>query len=133
MADYIKRSDALSDEPCAGISCQDCPFCSDNIFGGCKMSNFINSIPTADVAPRCPHYIRNVHDRGDDSLCEKWKCEVKEVQPVRHGRWIKKHNDFQWWKECSGCGLQSFTTPPGLTNFRYCPNCGAKMQGDDNE
>lgn len=81
----------------------------------------------ADVAPRCPHYIRNVHDRGDDSLCEKWGCEVKEVAPVRHGLWIKKHDDVQWWKECSECGLRSFTTPPGLTNFRYCPWCGTRM------
>ena len=28
---------------------------------------------------KCPHYIRNVHDRGDDSLCRKWKCEVKSL------------------------------------------------------
>lgn len=27
----------------------------------------------------CPHYIRNVHDRGDDSLCSKFKCEVAAV------------------------------------------------------
>ena len=27
----------------------------------------------------CPHYIRNVHDRGDDSLCDKYVCEVKDV------------------------------------------------------
>lgn len=25
---------------------------------------------------KCPHYIRNVHDRGDDSLCNKFECEV---------------------------------------------------------
>ena len=28
---------------------------------------------------KCPHYIRNVHDRGDDSLCDKWMCEVKSL------------------------------------------------------
>lgn len=28
---------------------------------------------------QCPHYIRNVHDRGDDSLCDKWVCEVKSL------------------------------------------------------
>ena len=27
----------------------------------------------------CPHYIRNVHDRGDDSLCDKYKCEVNAL------------------------------------------------------
>ena len=33
-----------------------------------------------DVVEReavCPHYIRNVHDRGDDSLCGKYRCEVE--------------------------------------------------------
>lgn len=50
-----------------------------------------------------------------------------DVIPVRHGRWLKKHDDLRWWKECSECGLQSFTTPPGLTNFRYCPWCGTRM------
>lgn len=73
MADYIERRNALSDEPCVGTSCQDCPFCSDNIFGGCKMANFINSIPAADVAP------------------------------VRRGRWARKSNGIEWWLECSKC------------------------------
>jgi hypothetical protein len=31
----------------------------------------------------CPHYIRNVHDRGDDSLCRKSRCEVNALP-----RWI---------------------------------------------
>lgn len=30
-------------------------------------------------ANQCPYYIRNVHDRGDDSLCTKWECEVKAL------------------------------------------------------
>ena len=30
-------------------------------------------------AAKCPHYIRNVHDRGDDSLCDKFVCEVKSL------------------------------------------------------
>ena len=32
-----------------------------------------------EYARNCPHYIRNVHDRGDDSLCDKYVCEVKDV------------------------------------------------------
>lgn len=30
-------------------------------------------------AKQCQHYIRNVHDRGDDSLCDKWMCEVASL------------------------------------------------------
>lgn len=36
-----------------------------------------------EIKRHCPHYIRNVHDRGDDSLCRKFGCEVKELP-----RWI---------------------------------------------
>lgn len=25
---------------------------------------------------RCPHYIRNVHDEGDDSLCTVFSCDI---------------------------------------------------------
>jgi len=41
------------------------------------------SIPSADV---CPYYIPNKHDRGDDSLCQKAKCEVGAMRPVNE--WI---------------------------------------------
>lgn len=77
---------------------------------------------TADVAPRCPHYIRNTHDRGDDSLCEKWGCEVKEVQPVRHGRWI----NHGWSTVCSECGEDY-----AFAKRNFCPNCGAHMEVDN--
>ena len=33
-------------------------------------------------AAKCPYYISNRHDRGDDSLCAKAGCEVKNVRPV---------------------------------------------------
>lgn len=31
----------------------------------------------------CPHFIRNVHDRGDDSICTNFSCEVSALP-----RWI---------------------------------------------
>lgn len=99
--------------------------------------NRLRLIPAADVAPRCPHYIRNIHDRGDDSLCEKWGCEVKDVQPVRHGRWERYEQgqpfpvggrgtfvvSYSDWFRCSECGV-GFEKKSS-----YCPNCGAKMDG----
>lgn len=91
--------------------------------------------PPADVAPRCPHYIRNAHDRGDDRLCEKWGCEVKDVQPVRHGRWNtqEEKSDGLVFRVgvCSVCG---HTKPMKIFSredyaFNFCPNCGARMDG----
>lgn len=53
-----------------------------------------------------------------------------DVQPVRHGRWIRKieHDDELKRKYfvCSECGQTR------MLNFHnYCPNCGAKMDGGD--
>lgn len=61
------------------------------------------------------------------------KCFVEgipasDVAPVRHGRWAlnKKYGDY----ECSECG-QGDVKAMDFTNLkmRYCPNCGAKMDG----
>lgn len=56
-----------------------------------------------------------------------------DAVPVRHGRWIEhyKSDAPPMLKErwiCSWCGnVQTY----GATG--YCPNCGAKMDGEDNE
>ena len=51
-----------------------------------------------------------------------------DVAPVRHGRWAlnKKYGDY----ECSECG-QGDVKAMDFTNLkmRYCPNCGARMEG----
>ena len=50
---------------------------------------------------------------------------------VVHGRWNDKQTNslFLWLLECSVCG-EAFHTPGG---FNYCPNCGAKMDGERKE
>ena len=65
-----------------------------------------------------------------------------DVEPVRHGRWEHKKNDYSvaW---CSKCKGMFDTTWHGKTAkeyfaqfgeaYRYCPRCGAKMQGAENE
>lgn len=55
-----------------------------------------------------------------------------DVAPVRHGRW----NDINpavlkpgvnWVCRCSECGC------PQDYKHNYCPNCGARMDKEDNE
>ena len=48
-----------------------------------------------------------------------------DVAPVRHGHWIECNYGLTF--ECSKC---KYPTEYSLTD--YCPNCGAKMDGDDN-
>lgn len=55
-----------------------------------------------------------------------------DVAPVRHGWWIEHDSD---WGDtlyvCSQC-LAEFASVDGTpldNHIRYCPNCGAKMDG----
>ena len=51
-----------------------------------------------------------------------------DVAPVRHGRWIDTDRYGFPVMECSECGAQT-----GTLNFPYCFNCGARMDGENNE
>lgn len=59
-------------------------------------------------------------------LCSD-NCEYFiEVEPVRHGHWVDECScsNCHWIHENSeGYAL--------LTNYKYCPNCGAEMDGED--
>ena len=51
-----------------------------------------------------------------------------DVSPVRHGRWervIPSKSSAKWSTKvsCSSCHSA------GYTHHKYCPNCGAKMDG----
>lgn len=56
-----------------------------------------------------------------------------DVQEVKHGEWLKPSNDSvdskQWI--CSECkGLTETSYYCGHCYYNYCPNCGARMDGD---
>ena len=46
------------------------------------------------------------------------------VAPVAHGRWIASHDEFY---ACSICKYPFYV---GWNQANYCPNCGAKMDGE---
>ena len=57
-----------------------------------------------------------------------------DVAPVVYGRWeyIPQTLDTLSQFRCSVCGWWSLD--PSIDNaYKYCPNCGAKMDGGDND
>ena len=56
-----------------------------------------------------------------------------DVAPVKHGRWIKQEGQWRMNESgesvnihlCSCCGGYFRNAP-----YKYCPNCGARMDGD---
>ena len=96
MSEYIEREFALN------VLCREnCGHDYEaNKCNNCYTSNFINYLPTADVAE------------------------------VKHGKWVEPH-----WRNsvscanCSICGAEAYHYDfHGVQKtYRYCPNCGAKM------
>ena len=64
------------------------------------------------------------------------KTPSADVTPVRHGRWETMHYvggilDGTNFDKCSVCGYKRIFEDEKLkTAFKYCPNCGAKMDGE---
>ena len=62
---------------------------------------------------------------------------IVDVAPVRHGEWEEMHYeggilDGTNFDRCSVCGYERVFDDPALkTVFKYCPNCGAKMDGGE--
>ena len=53
-----------------------------------------------------------------------------DVVEVKHGWWISHYDDLfpvESTQECSICHEEEFIS---LCNENYCPNCGAKMDGE---
>ena len=56
-----------------------------------------------------------------------------DVQEIKHGKWKLCYEDWRMQiagDECSSCGFQHYGTC--ISHYHYCPNCGAKMDGGDN-
>ena len=57
-----------------------------------------------------------------------------DVAPVVHGHWIleREPNGKPYCFHCSACD-DDFHRINIYSTHNYCPNCGAKMDGDDSE
>lgn len=53
------------------------------------------------------------------------KQEIIDAEPVRHGKWIDG-KDMMYCSECSETYDKGYKI-----DYRYCPNCGAKMDFDE--
>lgn len=55
--------------------------------------------------------------------------KIVDLEHKNTGHWLKDCGNFGTYLKCSECGLAY-----ALKNTKnYCPRCGAKMIGDDNE
>lgn len=59
-----------------------------------------------------------------------------DAQPVKHGRFVFEKGDYINTVDgyrCTSCGETYHTKVPYFSEYKFCPNCGAKMDGDADE
>ena len=103
MKEYIEKN-ALLDEICR----DNCERTYDGTCHNCRMTEIIADFLAADVAE------------------------------VRHGEWIGRQlDDFKKYEstcsECGWVGIENYDSYNDPSDFNYCPNCGAKMDGGNDK
>ena len=81
-----------------------------------EMREWIDNAPTIDA---CPYYH---HEPTGEPFCEK--------DDRRHGEWLELNDPdatLENYYVCNQCGRMS------NYNSNFCPNCGAKMDGERSE
>ncbi len=66
------------------------------------------------------------------------RLPAADVAEVVHGEWMRTDDDWNSLTtiQCSLCGEEwcfEVDEDVSLLNYKYCPNCGAKMDGGDSD
>ena len=63
-----------------------------------------------------------------DEMTEYADKYKEDVLPVIHAKWVSNKIPGSILSECSHCNFGC-----GAYSYKYCPYCGAKMDGEENE
>lgn len=77
-------------------------------------------------------------DAYNDLAEDFYSIPAADVAPVVHGEWLRADDDWNSLTtiQCSLCSEEwCFETDDdvSLLNYKYCPNCGAKMDGGNDD
>lgn len=117
MAEYIERTEELMLAMNAGARAIE------------NTKRYHGAVYTRDVFSESPQEIPYL--QAAKVLREVSDAHAADVAPVVHGQWIEDHD----YLKCPECGVMvkwDFTFFD-IGNWNYCPNCGAKMDGGDED
>lgn len=99
------------------------------------MTDYIDrqaAIKAIDDLPNCYNGYSDAYDKAC-IIGVLEELPSAEVEPVKRGKWIYD-NQFHWYRaSCSACGYMRSTDikADNWNGWNYCPNCGAKMENED--
>lgn len=85
------------------------------------MADYIDRDKYCAITCRCD---KNYCDR---TSCAIWTAKSEDVTPVVHGEWLCAETDDEQFFLCSVCSDKEYW------ESNYCPNCGAKMDLEQEE
>lgn len=132
-AELIKGLRWCADESicCDDFSCEKCPY-FDEKKDSCSVDEILHAAADALEAAEAEKVRLNTKCADLQSQINSMENEIEELLP-KDGEWEERYIEdanpmFRRRFYCSRCG--EWTTH-GKT--RYCPNCGAKMKGENDE
>ena len=120
MSDYIKKEDAKD----AVI----------NVVGWESIANYLDEMSKHFCTKDNDYYdaLMDAEDAIDD-------LPPADVAPVRHGMWVDVdrmqmhdlHGVLTWGNSfmCTECNFKTFAVEGHMSQYHYCPSCGARMDG----
>lgn len=84
---------------------------------------------------RCKHLPQEECNNTTCAHCEAEALYNAGYRKQKEGEWEEKSEDrdefYEYCYKCSVCGHWAIIADEG--DSHYCPNCGAKMKGEENE
>ena len=129
--DFIKRSDAIK-------VVESMSYGAFEIEGDKEwLINLIENIPSAELYKEFAEWVKlwfkdEPSNPNDITYINALENRIKELETDRpQGRNLSE--EYPSLFECSVCGASCFDTVPWDCDINYCPNCGARMEGADDE
>ena len=99
------------------------------------MAEYIKKSYAVDAVLDVYYNTSDIDLSGEKFEAAIFKIPPDDVAPVRHGRWVNEQmivGGFAetWACDCSVCGR---TQREPLWKPNYCPNCGAKMDLEEEQ
>ena len=104
---------------------------NDNEISWDKVLEWLEKQPCGDLISR--EDAKNVLANLGISIEDYWEDAIDGLPPVEPerntGKWLLTIEDWNRWT-CSECGFSKRTDIHVSLGYKFCPNCGAKMEVD---